>query len=87
MGDLIVTLRAGHYFANPGTGSHHGSLYPEDLAIPILVAAPNLSAGHRTEAVSITQIAHTLADYLGFVMESADPPLPIRTRVRTSTRQ
>jgi hypothetical protein len=81
-GDLIVTLRAGHYFGNDGAGSHHGGVAPEDLSVPLLVAAPGVSAGHAGADVNITQIARTVADYLGFPMEDVAPALPIRREVR-----
>jgi len=84
-GDLVVTLRQGHYFGNPGVGSHHGSVYAGDLGVPLLVARPGATTKHVAEPASITQIARTIADFLGFAMEWADPPLPVR--VRMSVRQ
>jgi arylsulfatase A-like enzyme len=86
-GDLIVTLRQGHYFNNPGSGSQHGSTYPQDLGVPLLVAMPGAGGVHVTQPVRTTQIARTIADYLGFPMELADPALPVRRRVRTSMGQ
>jgi len=82
-----VTLREGHYFGNPGTGSHHGSVYAGDLGVPLVVAAPGVAARNVADPVSITQIARTIADYLGFAMESADPALPLQPRRRLATRQ
>jgi len=86
-GDLIVTLREGHYFGNPGIGSHHGGIQAGDLGVPLVVASPGAPPAHVAVAVSITQIARTIADYLGFPMESADPPLPVKPRGRVATRQ
>ncbi len=86
-GDITVALRRGHYFNNTGAGSQHGSVYAEDTAIPIVVAMPGVAGRHRGEAVSVTQIAGTVADWLGFAMDSADPALPVRVRERTATRQ
>jgi hypothetical protein len=77
-GDLIVTLRPGHYFGNDGAGSHHGGVAAEDLSVPLLVAAPGIAAGHTTVSVNVTAIARTVPDYLGFPMEEAAPALPIR---------
>ncbi len=85
-GDLIVTLRQGHYFNNPGTGSHHGSIYSEDTAVPLLVAVPGTQGTHISEPVRTTQIARTIADYLGFAMDGADPPLPVRRRMRMAIK-
>ncbi len=81
-GDLIVTLRPGHYFGNDGKGSHHGGTAPEDLSVPILVAAPGIAAGHSSAPVNVTQVARTVADYVGFPMEDAAPALPIRRDAR-----
>jgi predicted AlkP superfamily pyrophosphatase or phosphodiesterase len=76
-GDLIVTLQPGHYFGNTGVGSEHGSVYSGDLNVPLLVAVPGGAGGHVEDAVSITQVAGTIAGYLGFPMNSADEALPV----------
>ena len=77
-GDLILTLRPGHYFPSPaGAGSDHGSVYQSDLNVPLLVAVPGGAGGHVADAVSITQVAGTVAGYLGFPMDSADKALPV----------
>jgi arylsulfatase A-like enzyme len=81
-GDLILTLQPGHYFGNTGVGSDHGSVYSGDLNVPLLVAMPGAAGGHTADAVSITQVAGTIAGYLGFPMDSADAPLPVRQGVR-----
>jgi predicted AlkP superfamily pyrophosphatase or phosphodiesterase len=85
-GDLIVTLQPGHYFGNTGVGSDHGSVYSGDLNVPLLVAMPGSAGGHTTDPVSITQIAGTIAGYLGFPMDSADEALPVRRAPRDSVR-
>jgi hypothetical protein len=76
-GDLIVALQAGHYFGNTGAGSDHGSVYSGDLNVPLLVAMPGAAGGHADDAVSIAQVARTIALYLGFAMDSADEALPV----------
>jgi predicted AlkP superfamily pyrophosphatase or phosphodiesterase len=81
-GELIVTLQPGHYFGNAGVGSDHGSIYSGDLNVPLLVAMPGGASGHVDDAVSITQVAGTIAGYLGFRMDSADKALPVRRRHR-----
>ncbi len=73
-GDLILTLRPGRYSGKTG-GSQHGSVYPQDLAVPILAAGPGVAPGHSSEPVSVTRIARTIAEFVGFRMEGADPPL------------
>jgi hypothetical protein len=77
-GDLILTLQPGHYFGNTGVGSDHGSVYSGDLNVPLLVAMPGGAGGHVDDPVSITQVARTIAGYLGFPMDSADEALPVR---------
>ena len=81
-GDLILTLKPGHYFGNTGVGSNHGSIYSGDLNVPLLVTMPGGAAGHAAEPVSITQVAGTIAGYLGFTMDSADAALPVHGRGR-----
>jgi hypothetical protein len=81
-GDLILTLKPGHYFGNTGVGSNHGSVYSGDLNVPLLVTMPGGAAGHTADAVSITQVAGTIAGYLGFPMDSADAALPVRPAAR-----
>jgi hypothetical protein len=77
-GDLLVFLRAGHYFGNTGVGSHHGNADPLDLAVPLVVARPGAPGGHTDLPAGITQIAATVAEFLGFVLaDGADPPLEI----------
>jgi predicted AlkP superfamily pyrophosphatase or phosphodiesterase len=77
-GDLVLTLQPGHYFGNTGVGSDHGSVYSGDLNVPLVVARPGGASGHVDDAVSITQVAGTIAGYLGFRMDSADQALPMR---------
>ena len=77
-GDLILTLQPGHYFGNTGVGSEHGSVYNGDLNVPLLVARPGSAGGHVDDAVSVTQVAGTIAGYLSFRMDTADEALPLR---------
>jgi hypothetical protein len=48
------------------------------LNVPLVVARPGGASGHVDDAVSITQVAGTIAGYLGFRMDSADQALPMR---------
>jgi predicted AlkP superfamily pyrophosphatase or phosphodiesterase len=85
-GDLILTLKPGHYFPSAGgAGSDHGSVYSGDLNVPLLVAMPGAAGGHADDAVSITQVARTIAQYLDFPMDSADEALPVRRAARART--
>jgi hypothetical protein len=76
-GDLMVMLRPGHYFGNTGRGSGHGAPTAADLDVPLLVASPGIAGGRVSGEVSVTQVARTIADFVGFPMDSADPPLPV----------
>jgi predicted AlkP superfamily pyrophosphatase or phosphodiesterase len=82
-GDLILSLQPVHYFPSEASvGSNHGSVYTADLNVPLLVTMPGSAAGHTADPVSITQVAGTIAGYLGFPMDSADTPLPVRQAQR-----
>jgi hypothetical protein len=76
-GDVIVFLTPGHYFGNPGTGSHHGNADALDLAVTLVVARPDGPAGHSDAPAGITRIAATVAQFLGFPLPGADPALPL----------
>ena len=76
-GDILVTLKPDHYFGNHGAGSHHGSIWVPDLAVPLILAQGGLRAGHFAERVRNTQVARSIADYLGFSIEGADAGLPV----------
>ena len=81
-GDLIVTLRPGHYFGNTGKGSHHGAPTQNDLNVPLVVAMPGAGSARMEDAVSVTQVARTIADYLGFPLENVAPALPVLHELR-----
>lgn len=76
-GELIVSLRPGHYFGNRGVGSHHGSAHEPDRWVPLILAQGGVPAGRNQERVSHTQVARTVADYVGFPIEAVDPALPL----------
>jgi len=84
-GDLLVLLKPDHYFGNRGLGSHHGSQYEPDLAVPLILAQGGIAAGRSAERVSTTQVARTIADYLGFPIEGAEPRLPVSWPVRKAS--
>jgi len=76
-GDLVVFLKPGHYFGNTGLGSHHGNADALDLAVPLVIAQPGGPAGHTGLDAGITRIAATVAGFLGFAADGADPALEI----------
>ncbi|MFB3826298.1 MAG: alkaline phosphatase family protein [Bryobacteraceae bacterium] len=75
-GDVLILLKPGLYFGNQGTGSQHGSIHAEDLAVPLALAGGGLLAKTCAEPASTTQVASTIAAFLGFQMMDAEPPLP-----------
>jgi predicted AlkP superfamily pyrophosphatase or phosphodiesterase len=86
-GELTVTLRPGHYFGNPGHGSQHGGVADEDRAVPLVVAMPGVAGARSNAEVSITQIARTIAEFVGFDMTEASAPLPVQVRFSSATRK
>lgn len=80
-GDIVVMLQPNHYFGNLGVGSHHGSIHEPDLSIPLILAQGGMPAGRRAQRVQSTQIVRTVAEYLGFPVEAADPALPLGGKV------
>ncbi len=65
-GDVFVVLKPYHLdgkYGNAGTG--HGSPYPYDTHVPLLVYGPGLLGGRRSEPVTPQHAAPTAALYLG----------------------
>ncbi len=75
-GDLVVTLRPGHYFGK-SSGSHHGAPTQGDLNVPMVVAMPGVAGGRSEDEVSVAQVARTIAEFVGFPMEGTAPALPL----------
>ena len=86
-GDLIVLAKPGRYFGNTSPdGAEHGALDDTDLAVPVILAGGGVMPGRVAAPVSTVQIAATIAAYLGFSAEGAQPALPgvVLGRVRRS---
>lgn len=66
---LIVTSDHGEELEEHGRLSHGQSLYEEVLRVPLVVAAPGVTAGHRTQPASLLDVVPSLLDLLGI-----DPP-------------
>ena len=75
-GDLILILKPGHYFGNKGYGSEHGSISAGDLGVPLILAQGGVVPLWPVDTVSTTQIAATIASYLGISVEGLSPMLP-----------
>ncbi len=63
-GELYVLARAGSLITDYRTGTHHDAPYDDNRRVPILVLAPGVSS-HQDGAVSILQVAPTVAALLG----------------------
>lgn len=59
-GDILLILKPKLY----STFSEHGSIYDDDLAVPLVVAGAGVTAGERAEQVRTVSIAQTIALYL-----------------------
>lgn len=75
MGDVILILKQGHYVGNNGHGSNHGSIFPGDLNVPLLLGQAGVVPLHSAAPVSTTQIAATIARYLGIPSDGLSPAL------------
>jgi hypothetical protein len=61
----------------PGAGTTHGSPWPYDTHVPVLLLAPGLAPGRSDEAFDIARVSSTLAALLGVPAPRPDvPPLP-----------
>jgi hypothetical protein len=66
-GDVLLLLKRGHYFGNTETGgAQHGSIFAEDLAIPLVIAQGGAGTGRSPVPISTTEIPSIIAAYLGF---------------------
>jgi hypothetical protein len=76
-GDLIVLAKPGRYFGNTSPdGAEHGALDDTDLAVPVILAGGGILPGRVSALVYTTQIAATIAAYLGFRAVGIEPALP-----------
>jgi hypothetical protein len=62
---LVVTADHGEEHGDHGGVFHGGSLYEEQLRVPLLIAAPGLDARRVSEPVSLLDLAPTVAAMLG----------------------
>jgi Type I phosphodiesterase / nucleotide pyrophosphatase len=61
----------------PGAGTTHGSPWPYDTHVPVLLLAPGLTPARSGEAFDIARVSSTLAALLGVPAPRPDvPPLP-----------
>ncbi|MBM3790082.1 MAG: alkaline phosphatase family protein [Acidobacteria bacterium] len=75
-GDIVLQTRADTLLMRSAEGSTHGSPYPFDTHVPLIVAGPGVAPGTVGARVRTVDIAPTLAGLLGIV-----PPGPIDGRL------
>jgi hypothetical protein len=77
-GDVTVIQKPYYLFTSPfATGTNHGTPYPYDTHVPLLVYGPGIAGGPRSEPVTPQAIAAIFAHFLGIEPPSAaDAPVP-----------
>ena len=53
------------YLAQSGWGTTHGSLYPHDSAVPLIIAGPGIAASRIAERTRTVDLAPTLVSLVG----------------------
>jgi hypothetical protein len=75
-GDILIVFREGYY--SKALTTNHGGIWESDLHVPLVVAAPDLVPTVVSEPRwGTVNVAATVAEYLGFTFEGAEPALPI----------
>jgi hypothetical protein len=69
-GDLVVVLQPFLLAVASPTGTSHGSPYPYDSHVPVMMAGPNIRPGTYATSASPADIAPTLAVMLGIELPS-----------------
>ena len=76
-GDLIIVLKPNWIFVSedksvvPGNATTHGSGYPYDTQVPLILIGAGISPGHYEAAASPADIAPTLAKLAGVALPTA----------------
>jgi predicted AlkP superfamily pyrophosphatase or phosphodiesterase len=69
-GDVLLVPRP--HFVSVGSGTTHGSPYPYDQRVPLVLFGPGVRRGRYPRAVSAADLAPTLARLLGITMARAE---------------
>ena len=80
-GDVLVFETPGNYFGG-GTGTGHGSPWPYDSHVPILIAGHGISRGVEAKRVYTRDIAPTLCEILGIEYPTGNMGLPLLNAIR-----
>ena len=66
-GDIVLLLKQGRYVGNTElAGAQHGSIFPNDLAIPLVIAQGGAGPGRSPAPISTPDIPAIISAYLGF---------------------
>jgi hypothetical protein len=60
----------------PHAGTTHGSPWPYDSHVPVVLVAPGLAPARHTEALDLASVASTLAALLGVPWPPSGPAVP-----------
>ena len=69
-GDLILIPKP--YWISPGLAASHGSLFPYDTRVPVLLYGAGIAAGRHAVSATPADIAPTLAALAGVTLPAAD---------------
>ncbi len=89
-GDLALQPAEDCLFSSYDTGTSHGTPWPYDRAVPLVLVGPGISPGATTERAAPVDLAPTLAARLGLAVPagldgqplSLGPPEPVEPRSR-----
>lgn len=63
---VVVTADHGEGLGDHGQPYHSTDLYNSQIRVPLVIAGPGVSAGHRLEPVGLVDLAPTLLELAGF---------------------
>lgn len=80
-GDLIIVPREG-WMLSTSSATTHGTLYPYDQRVPVIVYGPGVGAGVRRGPATPADLAPTLASLVGLPFTSPDGKTLVTPSVR-----
>ena len=74
-GDILLLLKPGRYVGNVDvSGAQHGSIFSQDLSVPLVLGQGGIIPGRPTAPMSITVVPKIAAAYIGFSLLEATGP-------------
>lgn len=81
-GDLFVVVAPDRLVSSPGeTGTSHGSPWPDDAHVALLLRGPGIRPGVFDRRVGLTDLAPTLAQILGLPYPSGNVGTPLHEAI------